>query len=714
MKTKNPGPVVKEPAKVEELSASLQKGTKYPVHRAPKERKQFRELILSNPNYFGTFPESQMKPVLSMASNTAYEEIGCVGYNPETEQLHAVIVVKQVAGYVTGLCDAGSPEYVRFYIQDAVTGQWVDQGVTQVMAHDMPHGDPLSYAATLKIQPERKPCTQPNLLKVRAILSWNEMPAANTPAYIPVWGEVTDVTIQVQPLEFKLPHFEGKLPLTKVPGLTDVIIPKVTPKVLDWKALLEKKQAAPGRVAASVKSFLYAQPQTPSQMLKDLLVAVPDLAGALDGLLVLQGDRSYEELTCVGLNQSLNTLVATLVVKKPQGYMGGLCGPGSREYVAFYVDWGDGNGWTYAGTNSVGVHDIPAVPDGGIHYAVSLPVSTSSHTQPCKLGPVIHRVRAILSWEMPPVTNDPDWLPHWGNRLDTDIQVAPGAVVAPGQHKPFMETVGGMSVASINAQGLANGPAVMAGFTATDSPFGGMVAITGRISNPPAYGAAPLKYRIMVSDDNGINWRALTNKFPVWVSFFNGTDWEVPVKEMQVADDHGWYTYREAPPNRFVAGNVLAHWYTAPEEGVRKIRMDVKEPDDDIILGTQVVTVKLDNEAPIATFALETGGAICGTYAPGEEIHGTYSVTDDHLSAVWLHVDPPALATHVHAVFSTPTSYPSVATATGSGTVTITGLIEPCGYVLRLIAKDRTIVNSGWVGFETHVAAGLCVRENNK
>lgn len=716
MKTRTPVSTGKESAPllaVAETAAALQKSSLRAPLRVPKERRQFRDLILSNPNYFGTVPGSIMKPILPLAGNTTYEELGCVGYNPETEQLHAVVVVKQPSGYTTGLCGAGSPEYVRFYIWDEAAANWVDQGVTQAIAHDMAHAEPLNYAVTLNIQPAHKPCLQANLLRVKAILSWHDLPAANAPDYIPVWGESKEVVIQIRPLELKLPHFDPKLPLIKVPGLVDVIMPKVTPVLHDWKALVEKTQVQPARVAAAFKSYLSLQPQTSTIAVNAQLESIPKLATGLTNLFSLQEDKSYEELTCVGLNHPLNTLVATLVVKKPQGYMTGLCGPGSREYVAFWVDWNDGAGWTYTGTNSVLVHDIAEMPDGGIHYAVTLPVNTASYTAPCTAGPRIYKVRAVLSWELPPATDDPNWLPHWGNHVDADIQVQPGPAVEAGQHKPFVETVGGMATSSINADGLANGPAVMAGFVATDSPFGGLVVLTGHISNPPAPADLPLKYRIMVSDDDGATYHPLTNKFPIWVSQFNGVDWIGPAKETQTPDANGWYTYREAAPSQFVAGNVLAWWYTPPHEDVRKLRMDVKEPDGDIILGTQIITVALDNTAPAISFTLDTaGGTPCGLFEPGDTISGSYKVTDAHLSTIAIHVDPHDVAVGAVATFSTPTSYPYPAvTTTGNGDWQVTGLIDPCGYVITLQAWDRTIVNSGAVGFYNHESKGLCVRE---
>jgi hypothetical protein len=73
-----------------------------------KERAQFRELILANPNYFGNLKKSKFKPKLKIQLNTFYEEIGCVGFQPQFNRLEAVVFVKQPSGYGGGVCSNGT------------------------------------------------------------------------------------------------------------------------------------------------------------------------------------------------------------------------------------------------------------------------------------------------------------------------------------------------------------------------------------------------------------------------------------------------------------------------------------------------------------------------------------------------------------------------------------------------------------------------------
>src|SRR5260221_13464241 len=73
----------------------------------------------------------------------------------------------------------------------------------------------------------------------------------------------------------------------------------------------------------------------------------------------------YEELTCVGLWPERNLLEATIAVKQPLGFLGGMCTPGSHEYVRFFIDWNSDGDFVDvgedAGVAAVNVHDIPQV-----------------------------------------------------------------------------------------------------------------------------------------------------------------------------------------------------------------------------------------------------------------------------------------------------------------------------------------------------------------
>src|SRR5262249_37934444 len=138
------------------------------------------------------------------------------------------------------------------------------------------------------------------------------------------------------------------------------------------------------------------------------------------------GNTNYEQVTCVGYNPALSLLEATVQIKRPGGYNGTLCTPGSTEYVRFFVDYG--SGWVDAGLASFNAHDIPnsldcaKEPDKPLSYDVTLPLNPPRNF--C-IFPLLPRVRAILSWQVAPPAGNANWPPAWGNVLNDHIQIKP-------------------------------------------------------------------------------------------------------------------------------------------------------------------------------------------------------------------------------------------------------------------------------------------------
>jgi hypothetical protein len=185
-------------AKINEPSAKLPKGH--------AERHQFPKLIATNPNYFGNFPGTQFQPVFPLANDTTYEQLTCVGYNPDRKILEAVVQIKQPTGYLGDECTSGSYEYVRFFVD---TGSGLaNVGLAAINVHDIPNGTdcadagekPLTYSVSVDYDPSNaEDCDDPALAKVRAILSWQTIPPATNPNYSPTWGDHHDCNIQLAP-----------------------------------------------------------------------------------------------------------------------------------------------------------------------------------------------------------------------------------------------------------------------------------------------------------------------------------------------------------------------------------------------------------------------------------------------------------------------------------------------------------------------------------
>ncbi|MGE5344016.1 MAG: hypothetical protein ACM3SY_21295 [Candidatus Omnitrophota bacterium] len=332
----------------------------------------------------------------------AYEELSSIGFYPESPDqgpLTAIINIKKSTGYSGTLCQAGSTEYIRFFVDWNSDGDFNDPGesvgLATVNVHDIPRNSdrvrenrenkPLSYAVSILLKPKNKTfCQQPFLVKARAILSWNQAPLPNDPDYTPVYGHVIDQWIQIKP-RWKWWSFTE--PLINIPlKPTDFLSESEFMKLFKSNGEQSRDESLP----------------------------------------VNQSNTAYEQLNGVGWDDHQETLTATITIKKPYGFSGDLCQPGSNENVAFWVQTKGSNGaqWKYLGTASVNIHDIPGLPASGLHYSVHLPVDLSAYRSSC-VKPGLLNIRAILSWIRTPTPNVPNFAPVWGNAFDAVIQLKP-------------------------------------------------------------------------------------------------------------------------------------------------------------------------------------------------------------------------------------------------------------------------------------------------
>jgi len=138
--------------------------------------------------------------ILSTSGNTDYEELDCVGLDPNRSTLVGVVNVKLPYGFNGGLCTAGSTEYIAFWVDWGSGYQYA--GTATINTHDIssfPSGG-LDYAVVLPVDvaSHMQPCTNgAQTAKVRAILSWQTPPPANDPNYVPVWGNRADALVQI-------------------------------------------------------------------------------------------------------------------------------------------------------------------------------------------------------------------------------------------------------------------------------------------------------------------------------------------------------------------------------------------------------------------------------------------------------------------------------------------------------------------------------------
>jgi hypothetical protein len=718
-----------------------------------KERATFKSLVAKNPNYFGNLEKSKFKPVKKIVTDTFFEQATCVGFNPQTNFLEATIAVKRPTGYAGDLCHAGSTEYVRFYL-DYGNG-WEDQGLTGVQVHDIPNSrdcegrpdKPLTYVASLRIDPRRDCCTEPVLPRIRAILSWQWMPPANQPNWKPVWGNVLECAIQIAPHPwniFCLLEEIGDLLGTKlkVPPLFEEVqfvpIPLPDPPPFELEQLAElyggggqakaarasaKTAVEPHRFGVAALHPLLAQGGFDASLLEATTSSFEaiglSLEQAIAALEKTNADVGYEEIECLGLDETLpERLVASFRIKRPTGYSGDLCQAGSQEYIAFWADWEDTCEWTYLGTVQVNVHDIAQIPAGGLCYSAILPVDLTHHRRSCK-EPKIARVRAVLSWAVPPSTTDPDKLEYWGNRLDAHVLISPGDEIPPGGVEAKIRNLGGIAIEDIDTGGngmtlgfphdvrfahFPGSPADGSGLQ-RECPFGGRIEIEGNFF--PGYW-----YRVKVrkSSDPPTSFTVLGDSFLLERAWVPGYDTQISVG--------GFFAYAN-PLNYFT--RILAEWNTG-DDGPWEVQLDVATAPNEpsIILSSPWYTVLIDNTGPVGPPAVTpsmdihiAAGGDCKDFDQGITINGTFVANVDHFGSWSLSTEPNTVTTPSNPPQPSPFLAGTTPTAGHGWTLNTTSPVKmkPCGYVVRLDVSDRTIVNS-WPGSHNsgHIEVGFCLR----
>jgi hypothetical protein len=707
---------------------------------------------------------AELLPVVEpKQSDTAYEEIGCVSYSPERDRLEATIVVKRAFGYRGDPCTRGSVEWVRFFVDfgsgwvdaGSTAARVFDVPDGKDCAGDADH--PYVLVAGVILTPVRKFCATPVLPRVRAILSWDHEPTAGDPGYVPVWGEVQEDTIQIRPRRRFFVTDVGDLlePVLKIDPdilkqlVDDEVLPipipepdPIGPVALNPQPLPPKEGPVPTpfsldkllRIYAPEKLQVLAERATDRRIAKLALEPVPphrmvadEVSAALSGnvssfslaksALVYKelgiswgdlfdalddgkGDTTYEELECLGLDDSAAQLVATFRVKRPTGFSGPPCSAGSKEYVAFWADFDDDCTSTYLGTVPVTTHDYITMPGTGLSYAAVLPLDLGAYRRLCK-EPGLHRVRAVLSWNTAPSTTDPDAVPHWGNRLDAHVHVQPGR---PYDGVARLTIVGGVPTAAINpATGVTTPVAHMHDGRPLD-PRGCPFAGTVRVQGPADPALSGVLYRLVVR-----NVTAGGTDSPVMDPFYVVDDtpgggvgsWITP-------GAGGWTPWRSYHQN---TEGVLGHirvsgddlWETSLELSGSGVADTQRFQLDNTL---NAASVDPANAAHLAFDAAQIAQQNCGKFTQGMTIHGTYDARDTWFGSWGFSLLPfPLPSTALTTSVLASTSEAPV----GSTWSLTTSALGPCGYVLRLSVADRAIVDSYWLGHSTTVDIGFCI-----
>jgi hypothetical protein len=427
-----------------------------------------------------------------------------------------------------------------------------------------------------------------------------------------------------------------------------------------------------------------------------------DWINVLDKIKLLQFNTTYEEVKCIALNRELDSLHASVVVKKPFGYLGNLCKQGSKEYVAFFMDFG--GGYQYMGTSSVTVHDIPTIPADGLWYNVPLPLNLQPYQKEyCLSGKA--KAKAILSWNVPPPVNNPNYVSQYGDWEECFVEIKslpPGVI--PGKTTIVLEKVGGMVVADINDfTGLATTNLAGSLSGALNSPFYGTMELIGHIFFP----VPGMSYRFLITKPGGAE-APLTDHQVITTDTF-GTFTDNPFDPVP----DGWIPYLQTPFTNIVGG--LLGRYGAYIPGKHVIRIQAKDTLSNIYNDPNgSVTILVDDKAPDVSIHIDPSiGGDCADFTIGTDITGTYSMLDDHAGSFSISVTPNKGATvDVDGTGMSGLSYPFTLPNTGkSGTFVIhTAGVPKCGYNVRIDAWDRTIVSSHTIGLYNNDIQGFCLR----
>ncbi len=210
------------------------------------------------------------------------------------------------------------------------------------------------------------------------------------------------------------------------------------------------------------------------------LTGIPevDLTSVVDAWLNTNHSTDYEQLNEVGLDLDSGQLTGLVRVKQGHGYSGGPSTAGSREYVAFWADWG--SGFQYQRTASVTVHDFSHLPPAGLEYKVLLPVDFDSWLQPFSETVRTVKVRAVLSWNTPPSATDPNPPLVWGNSIESVISVPAGYRLRACSPVPHAAVVDTTEIDLVGAGGRIIAAAIRSLSDLTFGPDAGLTVVPDR------------------------------------------------------------------------------------------------------------------------------------------------------------------------------------------------------------------------------------------
>lgn len=355
-------------------------------------------------------------------------------------------------------------------------------------------------------------CLAKDLPLLPTILSWCQWPAADGPEQMPALGSARAEQTEFENFALlSLPIAKIKLAINPVQSIDAAAPKELTQAELHRlyanTAVPRHRYLAPALAAAAASAELAPHP---AKWIAGL--AESDLSAVVDAWLKTDGNTDYEQLRCIGLEAKSGRLTALFTLKEGRGYNGGPSTAGSREYVAFWADWG--SGFQYEGTASVAVHDFKCLPPAGLEYSVSLPIDLQSRLRQCGPEAKTIKLRAVLSWSSPSSTIDAKAAVVWGDSMESRIPL-PSAQAISSLDQPSNLPGASGSQDEAKTQRKGGGWIVYEAIQALNSkafgPYGGLTVAPDRASAGPT--ARDRSFTIHTTDIDG---RGCAYTFFVW------------------------------------------------------------------------------------------------------------------------------------------------------------------------------------------------------
>ena len=707
----------------------VQEIVKQPSVKVLKKIALFREQSLTNGHILQPLMFPKVKGI------TSWEELECLGYNPELSRVEAIVNIKKSGGYSGNMCSLGSPEYVRFFIDYNDGNGFEDLGLASFRAFNIseaPAGPqhPISYMVSkeINVSKKKKFCNTEVIATLRAVLSWNQIPSTN-PNQTPTYGNILDAEVVLKPFQFSFP-----LPPIAIqpinPIISELIGKQSVEKVekvdvssfikLNMKQGVSSSRTMTQLVAMSAESNSgELMKQLSAINLADFGIDLNDFTKGLDDK---DFNVDFEAIESVGLNTAQDTLGAVINIKRPSGYGGNLCKKGSLEYVSFFADFNnDGVFDKYMGTSFVKVNDIQNIPQEGLKYAAFLKTDLSKYLKNCKTPQVV-RIRAILSWATPP-TSDPEQNVAWGNRMDALVQLRP----RKSNQTATIYSIGNVDIPDIATDTCLAYPGN--GNRTNNRPWGGRITIKGGIDNSGVPGTT--KYRVEYSSD-GVDYFPVTLRQQIRTIRNNPTEFTTH----NLQEPNGWFPYlanHDTENLIEIRDNVLATWPSHDFEGKYYIRVSFTKGDpiaDPASIQHSIpVRIQLDNRrfrpdnTPNnildATFDVDMtiDGGVCKVYGQAASLTGHLKVRDRYYGGYDLNIQPATQIINSVGLITYATDAKLDNGVNGEqgpldDTFEVdTSKLQPCGYTLRLRGYERTILNNSHHNPYADKYVGFCVRE---